>query len=335
MCYPGAPEYFRGEMDRSRQQCIKQAHPGKDIWALACIISEAAVWSVFGQRGLEEYRQRRSDATAAISTLKNTGYAGCFHDTTKVLAVVEDMHKEVIYRRRADVDSIVIPVLLTVGGMMNEDPTKRPDAWKVYDDLTRAIDQATLPAFSPTTQLSKASAYPQHVMHSDSVQSSGNVPNSEIDTLGDSSPGSSDTLKLDIGVSSSRSFSSSQAYAIRPIPHRRVRTNAELFYGSWVTGENDSLFYGSSALEGDDTPRQSRYGLAHRSGPRLGQNLMYGDMGPIPRSSAPLGPKALPVASIAEVLQHITKTKLNINTTLEGEEWLRRLHGRDQVCNQA
>ncbi|CAN9134019.1 unnamed protein product [Alternaria alternata] len=54
-----APEYFRGETDMFKQRSIKQAHPSKDIWALACVISEAAVWSVFGYNGLIDYYKRR------------------------------------------------------------------------------------------------------------------------------------------------------------------------------------------------------------------------------------------------------------------------------------
>jgi len=108
-------------------------------------MSEAAVWSVFGQRGLDDYHIRRVKATVAIPAFENTGYRGCFHDTTKVSAVVEQMHAEVYQGRRENIDNIVPHILASIKGMMAQDPVERPSAWAVYDNLEQAIDTATPP----------------------------------------------------------------------------------------------------------------------------------------------------------------------------------------------
>jgi len=289
------------------QQSIKQAHPAKDIWALACVISEAAVWTVFGQKGLIDYHRRRVEATNNVPTLTNTGYSGCFHDTTKVLDVVDEMHTEVIHGRRAHIDSIVISVLLTVGGMMVQDPTKRPDAWKVYEDLTRAVKQATP---RPLASERTSDPYSPHTYsrHSMPVTS----PPSHVAGLG-----------LDINGLSLQPRSDTHGRQPYHSPSRR----------STVNGRPSPLqLSGASSTGKGKSPRHDPYSPA----PGTTHGPQWTPLAPIPSSvvqpSTPVGPAARPSASVTRVLNYITRKKLDRNTILRGEEWLNKLHGRDQVC---
>jgi hypothetical protein len=56
---------------------------------------------------------------------------------------------------------------------------------------------------------------------------------------------------------------------------------------------------------------------------------------PVPQSDKSVSHTARPSASITEVLEYIRKKKLDKSTTLPGEEWLKRLYGRDQVPRRA
>ncbi|KAI1577344.1 SPS1 Serine threonine protein kinase [Pyrenophora tritici-repentis] len=136
-----APEYFRGEGDSFKRQSIKQANPSKDIWSLACVLSEAATWSVFGAKGWIDYHDKRKTATSAVPSIRNTAYSGCFHDGTKVLPVVRTQHREVIHKRRINIDGIMPEVIHTIEKMMGH-KDYRPTALAVYEHITEALDLA-------------------------------------------------------------------------------------------------------------------------------------------------------------------------------------------------
>jgi hypothetical protein len=228
------------------------------------VISEAAVWSVLGHRGLTDYRHRREKETAAISALGNTGYSGCFHDTTKVLAAVEEMHKEIIHRRRAYIDNIVNQVLLTVGAMMAQDPFERPHAWKVHEYLTNAVHLATPPAMQP--------------------------------------------------------------------PATRIQPTSLLDRSSTFSGPTyPRPLSGASSIGQEEISRRSSRGLTPSTTQGPQQILPIAINSLVPQASTPVNRTAHPSTSIAKVLSYISKKKVHPDTTLPGEEWLKRLHGRDQV----
>jgi hypothetical protein len=284
-----------------RQQSIKQAYPPKDIWALACVISEAAVWSVFGQKGLIEYHKRRVEATDSIPSLAETGYSGCFHDSTKVLDVVDVMHRKAYDSRRANIDNIVSHVIRIVGGMMVQDPSRRPDALRVYEDLTRAVQLETPPT---------ATTYTRHSMP---IQLPPEYP------VG---------LGVTIGTPSIRLPYESPGHPMhRPLDRRAtISTNPRAHPLSGVLSTEEE-----EEEEGEisrPSPHLAAYDAAH--GPQ--QTRIYGINSPVPHSSAPIGRTDLPVASVNEALDYIRRKKADSRTPpLPGQEWLKRLHGRDQV----
>jgi hypothetical protein len=113
------------------QRTIQQAKPTKDVWSLACVYSEAAVWVVQGRTGLSRYRLQRTTATNAVEKLRETSHAGCFHDGTKVLQEVLETHVK-IRRRRRNNDHITDKVLDLVEDMLG-DESSRPEACRVYE----------------------------------------------------------------------------------------------------------------------------------------------------------------------------------------------------------
>ena len=272
------------------------------------MISEAAVWSVFGHRGLDDYHYRRVEAADAIPTLRNTGYSGCFHDTTKVLSAVGDMHKEVNYRCRANIDNVVGSVLLIVSGMMMQDPNKRPDAGTVYDGLTRAIDLATPPAQSPIHDTpTRPHASNKYTRHS--------VP-------ANLSPSMTNGLGFTVSADSRPVPSDVHGHHPDRVPERRTTISGD---------RSPRPTSGASMTTQKVIPRRD----THSPAPNTTHETYWSPLSPInsavPQPNAPVHQETRPSASIAQVLEHIRKKKAHIYTTLPGEEWLNRLHGRDQV----
>src|SRR5438874_369280 len=63
-----------------------------DIWALACVYSEFAMWVVQGQKGLESYREAKLE--------QGKGLGPCLHNAQgAVLEAVQESHQDNLHRR--------------------------------------------------------------------------------------------------------------------------------------------------------------------------------------------------------------------------------------------
>jgi len=293
------------------QQSIKQAHPAKDIWALACVISEAAVWTVFGQKGLDRYHRLRVEATNDEPTLRNTGYSGCFHNTRSVLSAVDQIHKEATQSRRANIDNIVGSVLVTVGGMMMQDPARRPDAWRVYEDLKRAIELATPTVHAvPTQPPVQPPAQDHHIRHSMPVNFSPTLTNG---------------VGLGVDPLSLQSPSVIQGQSHHLLERR-----------STINGlPSHPPPSGATSSGKGKAPMRSPYSPASRTTHGPQRTPLPPLPSPIPEYRTPFSSSTRPKASIMEVLEYIPKKKTWPHTILPGEESLKRLGGRDQVFHHA
>ncbi|KAK3649115.1 hypothetical protein LTR22_013085 [Elasticomyces elasticus] len=82
----GAPECHRLAVydQNTRVQLLKSV----DIWSLACVWSEVAVWIVLGYAGLLRYRKLRQIATAELGLDAGAG----FHNGVEILPCVREMH---------------------------------------------------------------------------------------------------------------------------------------------------------------------------------------------------------------------------------------------------
>lgn len=112
----------------------------KDIWSLACVLSEAVVWCVLGVTGLSDYRARRRAETTKLPELHRTAYNGCFHDGQKVLPAVQEFHDKV-RRSRGAYDQIINDVLPIIEEMF-EHVEQRLDARSAWTKFTAAIATA-------------------------------------------------------------------------------------------------------------------------------------------------------------------------------------------------
>ncbi|KAH8707100.1 hypothetical protein GQ44DRAFT_691570 [Phaeosphaeriaceae sp. PMI808] len=153
-----APECFRDEADLFVQRTVRPADCKKDVWSLACVLSEAVVWCVFGSSGLDEYRQLRSKETEILPKFSRTAYNGCFHDGTKVLSAVQEMHVKVRKGRRA-CDQIIIDVVPIIDEMFRE-VNQRPDALACRDRFRSALETAQLMAIPELFQVSSFKSSP-------------------------------------------------------------------------------------------------------------------------------------------------------------------------------
>lgn len=135
-----APEYCFGEADLFILRTVRDAKPSKDIWALGCVFSAAAVWSVLGSHGLSQYLANRKAATDEIPKLRQTAYSGCFHDGSNVLQAVFDMHVRVLKERRTN-DFIIQEIVPLVERMLKSSES-RPTAMDVYQAFQDAIKRA-------------------------------------------------------------------------------------------------------------------------------------------------------------------------------------------------
>ncbi|OTB01839.1 hypothetical protein M426DRAFT_210717 [Hypoxylon sp. CI-4A] len=71
-----------------------------DIWSLGCVYSEAAVWAVCGQPGIESYLNSRLQETQRFESMDSSGFAGCFHNGHEPLDAVTLMHNHILKSRR-------------------------------------------------------------------------------------------------------------------------------------------------------------------------------------------------------------------------------------------
>jgi hypothetical protein len=104
-----------------------------DIWSLGCVFSEAATWLAYGHRGVEKYRQLRSDELKRLGR----GDDDCFHDGEKVLDSVQE-HLKNLRDWSTRTDPLTSHILDVVGSMLLES-SKRPDANSVQSKLEHAF----------------------------------------------------------------------------------------------------------------------------------------------------------------------------------------------------
>ena len=125
------------------------AQPSKDIWALGCVLSEAATWIVLGKEALLRYQKDRSIATSKLPQLRETSHVGCFHNGHKVLPEVRTNHMEIRKRRRRN-DHITADVLTIVEDML-DDAEARPSARQARSRFKRALETAIAEMCSSNT----------------------------------------------------------------------------------------------------------------------------------------------------------------------------------------
>ena len=134
----GAPECLRD--DRFLQNSVLKINPCTDIWSFGCVLSEAIVWSVLGQGGLDEYSKLRCEETRKSKELVDHGYTGCFHDGNTVLGAVHKMHMQA--RRGCRRDDHIISEMIGLAELSLDEVSARPKAHTIYKRARNAIQVA-------------------------------------------------------------------------------------------------------------------------------------------------------------------------------------------------
>lgn len=110
-----------------------------DIWSLACIFSEAAVWTKQGWNGVQKYRDEREQETGTIADF--TG-GDCFHDGEHKLQTVDRTHRMLERELESRPDYITGAIIhRLIADMHNEDPTMRPTSRIVQAKAENLLDQ--------------------------------------------------------------------------------------------------------------------------------------------------------------------------------------------------
>lgn len=122
----GAPECYRGA-DFTHIVPLS-VRPSVDIWSLGCICSEAAVWLVRGQDGLQKYRKSREEALRKIPNFRDQD---CFHDGSRVLECVTQTIEELRQNIRMD-DYVTAGILDLIDDMLGPE-ISRPIAVMVLN----------------------------------------------------------------------------------------------------------------------------------------------------------------------------------------------------------
>ncbi|KAI9709970.1 MAG: hypothetical protein M1820_003048 [Bogoriella megaspora] len=120
----GAPECYR--FDDLNARSPRKISPKADVFSLACILSEAAEWTIRHYPGVLEYRQRRRQEHSIIPDFQDPG---CFHDGQDVLESVLETHKEI--KEDKACSDIVTGRLVDLINEMLLRAKERPDAHNV------------------------------------------------------------------------------------------------------------------------------------------------------------------------------------------------------------
>ncbi|KAL6717939.1 hypothetical protein ACLMJK_004024 [Lecanora helva] len=133
----GAPETLKLDDVPSLKVRVGQQ---VDLWSFGCVCSEVATWIWGGWNRVEEYSERRrSEAVKAVGL----GTGAIFHDTRRLLKVVEDHHSLISSSRR--LDDLVTGNFLRgpVADMLNEKPEDRRTAQQLYGGCVQLLRDAS------------------------------------------------------------------------------------------------------------------------------------------------------------------------------------------------
>ena len=187
----GAPECLRD--DRFLQNSVLKINTCTDIWSFGCVLSEAIVWSVLGQGGLDEYLKLRCEETRKSKELVDHGYTGCFHDGNTVLGAVHKMHMQA--RRGCRRDDHIISGMIGLAELSLDEVSARPKAHTIYKRARNAIQVACelyyQMEFPPSPDLQTRSPVPHNPYASQGV-----VENNEFGADSDAASNFSDSASL-------------------------------------------------------------------------------------------------------------------------------------------
>jgi hypothetical protein len=315
------------------------AKPSKDIWSLGCVFSEAVYWSVFGPNGHREYQNMRRRST--VPHLKDSGYSGCFHNGQSIHAIVSACHRDAIHNRRTNIDDIVSNIVFLVEEMLGNEH-ERPGALEVHRRLTAALDLVTAPGSTSSsrrhpssvhtpangtgTRLPPPMAPDENALHlhlGSSIQTSLNIASGSHRGIGMTQPWTSHLSNPD------HTWTSNPVASPGNRPANGVNVaQYRLSHGISLRDDHSPTtdLFDDKAFE---APNEQAGGFTRMPRDVHRPPLASGHHGR--QLSSPENQTPLPTATVADVLDWINKKNLNSNLSFKDRDWLKVLHGRDQV----
>ena len=110
-----------------------------DIWSAGCVLSEAAVWVLYGKEYLDQYRQKRKEETTTIIGFDDIE---CFHDGTDVLETVTEIHEYMLDDSNVSNSDYVTKEVLRMVKDMLERANVRPGAQLFCVKSKKILDKA-------------------------------------------------------------------------------------------------------------------------------------------------------------------------------------------------
>ncbi|KAK6085916.1 hypothetical protein SCUP234_02823 [Seiridium cupressi] len=125
--------------------------PDVDIWALGCILLEAAVWVSFGEHQRQAFRLAREQETELLFDHWPQGRSDCFHDGVDALQIVRAMGERVQKAgRRCDlITTQIVDYVLSVVLIPKEQ--RRDNIRQILTKLGNMFYQAKEPHFDPSS----------------------------------------------------------------------------------------------------------------------------------------------------------------------------------------
>lgn len=120
-----------------------------DIWSMACVYSEAAVWSRFGWDGVSEYRRSRQQQ---VKDRLHCDGEHLFHDGCDVLPIVQKMHGDMAEKPR-QIDRVTVEILhLLKYDMLCKENKHRSSATQIFIKIRSAIKTEQKKIDAPTIE---------------------------------------------------------------------------------------------------------------------------------------------------------------------------------------
>jgi hypothetical protein len=148
-----------------------------DVWSLGAVFSEAAVWVVEHNDGLDRYRRDRKAATKVIQGLKDSD---CFHDGENMLVTVRDWHRRLKTKTRV-YDVITAPVLGMIEDMLL-DAEARSNTIQVWRKSQKILNEArsTLNKMQESGSSATESAQRNHFTRNTKSSRRADIPKSSV-----------------------------------------------------------------------------------------------------------------------------------------------------------
>ncbi|ROW17218.1 hypothetical protein VPNG_01208 [Cytospora leucostoma] len=132
--------------------------PLVDVWAIGCVIIEAAIWVTFGEPKRVAFQQERREENKQVApTQRGLGRSDCFHNGKGRLNVVNEVHRLILTHGRR-CDSLTPDIVQLILNHVLVDESARYGSRLLTAELNNMIDTATETVYDLSGRGSTASS---------------------------------------------------------------------------------------------------------------------------------------------------------------------------------